>query len=432
MKNKIFKRLYQWFTDIPKNKNRSSVIWNATGGMFNAGQAAILLVFIAHKMDLVTAGIVTIAYAVANLFLSICKYGIRNYQVTDVKEKFSFSDYLYSRYITLTGTFILLTSYLAYEYLFGGYTLEKAAIFLEVAVLKLIDAFEDVFIGRYQQVGRLDTGAKIMALRLMVSTVFICILISVGTGIHISFLGGIILSIVFDIHVIKNTFFITQTTFAKKQRNKILDLLKRCLPLCIGITLSTYIGNVPKYMIDAYMTEEIQAVFGYIMMPVFVITLLNQFIYQPMVRGLGELWKAGDVTNFKKRVLKQCLIVCGLTTVVITGGMSVGLPVLSVLYHVDLSGYLAEFAVLLLGGGLYALAYYLNVPITTIRRQNYIAYGYVAVSTLALLTGGYFVKTWGILGATVLYLVLNIILVISYSIVLGFGTKRGNSYSRRI
>ncbi len=432
MKNKIFKRLYQWFTDIPKNKNRSSVIWNATGGMFNAGQAAILLVFIAHKMDLVTAGIVTIAYAVANLFLSICKYGIRNYQVTDVKEKFSFSDYLYSRYITLTGTFILLTSYLAYEYLFGGYTLEKAAIFLEVAVLKLIDAFEDVFIGRYQQVGRLDTGAKIMALRLMVSTVFICILISVGTGIHISFLGGITLSIVFDIHVIKNTFFITQTTFAKKQRNKILDLLKRCLPLCIGITLSTYIGNVPKYMIDAYMTEEIQAVFGYIMMPVFVITLLNQFIYQPMVRGLGELWKAGDVTNFKKRVLKQCLIVCGLTTVVITGGMSVGLPVLSVLYHVDLSGYLAEFAVLLLGGGLYALAYYLNVPITTIRRQNYIAYGYVAVSTLALLTGGYFVKTWGILGATVLYLVLNIILVISYSIVLGFGTKRGNSYSRRI
>lgn len=431
MKNINFRGMYQWFTDIPKNKNRSSVIWNTAGGMFNAGQAAILLVFIAHKMDLVTAGIVTIAYAVANLFLSICKYGIRNYQVTDVKEKFSFSDYLYSRYITLTGTFILLTSYLAYEYLFGGYTLEKAAIFLEVAVLKLIDAFEDVFIGRYQQVGRLDTGAKIMALRLMVSTVFICILISVGTGIHISFLGGIILSIVFDIHVIKNTFFITQTTFAKKQISKIMDLLKHGLPLCIGITLSIYIGNVPKYMIDAYMTEEIQAIFGYIMMPVFVITLLNQFIYQPMVKGLGELWEAGDVTNFKKSIFKQCLIVCGLTTVVIAGGMLAGLPVLSVLYHVDLSGYLVEFAVLLLGGGLYALAYYLNVPITTIRRQNYIAYGYAGVSILALFSGGYFVTTWGILGAAVLYLILNIILVIVYSIVLGFGTKRGNPYSRR-
>lgn len=259
MKNKIFKRLYQWLTDIPKNKNRSSVIWNAAGGMFNAGQAAILLAFIAHKMDLVTAGIVTIAYAVANLFLSVCKYGIRNYQVTDVRERFSFSDYLYSRYITLAGTFILLTFYLAYKYLFGGYSLEKAAIFFEVATLKLIDAFEDVYIGRYQQVGRFDTGAKIMALRLIVSTALICILISAGTGIHISFLGGIILSLFFDIQVIKKTFFVTQTTFTKKQRNKILDLLKRCLPLCIGITLSTYIGNVPKYMIDAYMTEEIQA-----------------------------------------------------------------------------------------------------------------------------------------------------------------------------
>lgn len=424
MKNKTLNKLFEWFTDIPKNKNRSSIIWNSASGMFNAGQAAILLVFISHKMDLVTAGIVTIAYAVANLFLSICKYGVRNYQVTDVKETFSFHDYLHSRYITLTGTCILLAFYLVYEYLFGGYSLGKTTIFFEVTVLKLIDAFEDVYIGRYQQAGRLDAGAKIMALRLMASTALMCLLISTGAGIYLSLLAGIVFSILFDIYVIKDTFFITQTTPAKRQAGKTPDLLKRCLPLCIGMTLSIYIGNVPKYMIDSYMNEEVQAVFGYIMMPVFVITLLNQFIYQPMIKGLGELWEAGNIKNFKKSVLRQCLIVCGMTAVVIAGGMIVGLPILSVLYHVDLSGYRTEFAILLLGGGLYALAYYLNVPITTIRRQDYIAYGYAFVSILALFSGRYFVTSWGMLGAAILYLGVNILLVILYSAVLAAGIKR--------
>lgn len=424
MKSTIFGDWFHWVTDIPKNQNRSSVIWNAVGGMFNAGQAAILLVFISHKMDLVTAGIVTIAYAVANLFLSICKYGVRNYQVTDIKERFTFGDYFYSRCITLAGTFVLLAFYLAYECWFGGYSFEKVTIVFEVTVLKLVDAFEDVYIGRYQQVGRLDAGAKIMALRLMISTALICALILVGAGIYLSLFGGILLSVVFDIYVIRNTFSITQTMLTGKCTRNIVDLLKYCLPLCIGITLSIYIGNVPKYMIDGYMTEEVQAVFGYIMMPVFVITLLNQFIYQPMVKGLGDLWDNRDFHGFKRSIIKQCLIVIGLTFIVIIGGLLLGLPVLSMIYNVNLSAYKSEFFVLLLGGSFYALAYYLNVPITTIRRQNYIAYGYGIATVLSVIFGRQFVLSKGMMGAAMLYLGVNMFLVIAYILVLVTGISK--------
>lgn len=417
-------RVLSWFTGIPQNQNRSGVIWNAIGGMFNAGQAAILLIFISHKMNLETAGIVTIAYAVANLFLSVCKYGVRNYQVTDVMEQFSFGNYLYCRFVTLTGAFILLILYLIYEYRFGGYSFEKAAIFFEVTVLKLIDAFEDVYIGRYQQVGRLDTGAKIMAIRLIISTGLICILILTGTGIHLSFFGGILLSVLFDVYVIKHTFLVTQTSLPRKQCGNAIDLLQCCLPLCIGITLSIYIGNVPKYMIDAYMDEHIQAIFGYIMMPVFVITLLNQFIYQPMVKTLGDLWKDGKTQDFRKNVIRQCMIVTGLTVIVIIAGLLLGLPVLSILYNVDLSMYRAEFAILLLGGGFYALAYYLNVPITTIRMQNYIAYGYALATVLSVIFGRQVVLSMGMMGAAILYLGINAFLIIAYILVLAIGISK--------
>lgn len=416
--------LINWLIGKSENKERSGVVWNAIGGMFNAGQAAIILVFVSYKLGLIVAGMVTISYAVATLFLSLGRYGIRNYQVTDVKKRFTFGDYFYGRCVTVLSTFILSIAYLLYCLWFSGYSLGKGLLLLEITVLKLVDAFEDVYVGRYQQIGRLDIGAKIMGIRLIISTVFICILILLGANIYIAFLGGIAISVILDIYFLKSTFKVTGEESLQLQTRQVKELLKICLPLCIGTTLSIYIGNVPKYMIDAYMGEEVQAVFGYIMMPVFVITLLNQFIYQPMVKKLGDLWAERDYKGFKKGVLKQCLVVGGLSVIVMIAGMLFGLPVLSLFYNTELSIYRMEFAVLLLGGGAYALAYYLNVPITTIRKQNYIAYGYIIAAVLSLFFGRYFVLEWGMMGAAVLYLCINMLLAIVYSIVLIVGYRQ--------
>lgn len=423
--------IIQWLMGSAQNSKRSSIVWNAIGGMFNAGQAAIILIFISYKLGLKTAGMVTISYAIANLFLTISNYGIRNFQVTDTKNKFTFSDYFYCRCSTTIIAFVLMIGYISYSYLLGLYSFEKGIILFEITLLKLNDAFEDVYIGRYQQMGRLDVGAKIMAVRLILSTALISILILANAGIHISLLSGCILSIMSDIFFIKNTFQIAEASISTLNTKKILHLLKVCLPLCIGITLAIFIGNIPKYMIDAYMNEEIQAIFGYIMMPVFVITLLNQFIYQPMIKNLGDLWERKNIRAFKQCIMKQCLIICGSTAIIIAGGLLLGIPVLSLLYNIDLSDYRTEFATLLLGGGFYALAYYLNVPITTIRKQNYIAVGYVVAAVLSFIFGKYCVLSKGMMGAAILYLGINILLVIVYSAVLlkecRFCIKRQNT-----
>lgn len=416
--------LINWILGNEQNSKRSAALWNTIGGGLNAGQAAIILIFISHKLGIVTAGIVTIAYAIANLFLAVCKYGIRNYQVTDVKESFIFTDYFYGRIVTTIITTIILLFYLVYCYYFGGYSLSKVIIIFEVTVLKLIDAFEDVYLGRYQQVGRLDVAAKIMAVRLMISTAFICILVLVGSGLYIALLAGIVVSVILDVYFIRNTFIIANTHIAAVKWNKVGTLLKIGVSLCIGITLSIYIGNVPKYMIDTYMNEEVQAVFGYIMMPVFVITLLNQFIYQPMIKDLGDLWEQKNYNKFKKNVIRQALIVIALTIVILIAGILIGLPILSVMYNADLSAYKMEFALLLLGGGFYALAYYLNVPITTIRKQNYIAVGYAIAAVLSFVFGKYLVISLGMMGAAILYLSVNGLLVLIYTVVLVVGVRK--------
>ena len=413
-----------------KSINKSALIWNSVGGALNAGQVAIMLIFISYKMGNTIAGMITISYAVANLFMSAGKYGIRTFQVTDVEDDYSFGDYFWNRFITVFVTLLIAALYVVYCSLYKDYSVDKVLILCEVTVLKLIDAFVDVFFGRLQQQGRLDIGAKVMSFQCFLYTAGICLLVLLGFNIHICLLGGITVSVLSCIIFITSVRSFLNITDLKPVRAKVTALLKECFSLCIGITLSIYVGNIPKYLIDAYMNEEVQAIFGYIMMPVFVVTLLNQFIYQPTIKDLGDLWNRHEVKKFKAKVFRQCLIVGVLAVIITVGGLIVGLPILSIMYHTDLSVYRLEFAILLIGGSLYALAFYLNVPITTIRKQKYIAFGYVFASVISLVCGKWFVTKHGMLGASLLYLGINLILVILYVISLLYGIKKSEKYSQ--
>lgn len=63
-----------------KNINKSSFIWNMAGSMLMAFQSVIMLMIITRTLNLYEAGVFTLAYASANLFLNIGKYGMRNFK----------------------------------------------------------------------------------------------------------------------------------------------------------------------------------------------------------------------------------------------------------------------------------------------------------------------------------------------------------------
>ena len=73
-----------------KNIERDSFLWNMIGSMLMAFQSVIMLMIFTRVLGLADAGIFTIAFANANLFLNIGKYGMRYFQVSDLERQFSF------------------------------------------------------------------------------------------------------------------------------------------------------------------------------------------------------------------------------------------------------------------------------------------------------------------------------------------------------
>jgi len=89
-----------------------------------------------------------------------------------------------------------------------------------------------------------------------------------------------------------------------------------------------------------------------------------------------------------------------------------GIPVLSLLYNADLAPYKLEFILLLLGGGIYALVTFIMVPITAMRFQKCIPFGFIGAAVLSVALGTWIVPAHGIIGAAWLYVILNLILAV--------------------
>lgn len=413
------------------NVEKSSFIWNMTGSMLVAFQSVILLMIITRTVGLIEAGIFTIAYANANLFLNIGKYGMRNFQVSDVTRQFSFSEYHMSRRITTLAMLIVSMIYVLWSAFANEYSLEKTAIIIWMCIFKLPDAIEDVYYGDYQKKGRLDVGGKALALRLF----FTLILFSICLVVFKNLLWSLRIATVATFLIMIYFIGVTKREFYEepyKDNRNVVTLLKQCFPLAMGAFLSFYIGNAPKYAIDSMLSDEIQACYGFIAMPVFVIGLLNGFIFNPILYKISALWNQNKIKEFLSRVVVQVVIIVLITFICIIGAYIIGIPVLSLLYNTDLSSYKTELMLLLLGGGFLGLTGLLSTVITIIRCQTGLLYGYGLVALLAFVFSNPIVSKFQMRGAALLYVFLMLLLSICFSAVFIYGVLKNIHRSKTV
>lgn len=406
-----------------KDTQKTAYIWNTWAAMLNSFQSVLILMVISRIDPVTDAGVFTIAFAIGNLMLTIGQYGIRQFQVSDVQEKYSFREYVGVRVITSCLMVIVSFFYVGIHYYTGAYDFEKSIAVFLICLSKTIDSVEDVFQGRLQQRERLDIGAKAMTVRLLgyIITFISSYLLTENliTASLLALLVSLLLCLVLNGTAIRN---FESTVVAWEGRN-VKYMFIECFPLFLAAYLVIYIGNAPKYAIDAVLSSQEQACFNYIFMPVFVIGLLSRFIYQPMIGKMALLWHKGELGKFLSMVAKQSAIMIGLTVFVLIGGFLLGIPALSIVYGVNLTGYKAELMVLLLGGGFLAYTSFYQMVLTVIRRQNWLIAGYLLGYVLFLLLGRWTVEQGGILGVSVFYTIVVAVIAVYFAMVILWGYK---------
>lgn len=399
--------------------NKRNYIWNAIAGILNASEAVVMSMIVTRTTGIEEAGILTIAFAVGNLLITIGRFSIRGYQVTDVSGKYRFRTYFKTRLVTVFFMLVAAVIYLLYASKCLLYPEKKILVIGLIIAIYAIEALEDVFWGFFQGQGHLYIGAQMFALR------WIGILITFFLGmaflrniVTVLLICLIVSALIFMMMLLirlwdKKSYLSGILEPKKEDRAAVRGLLVQAFPLFGASFLSFYINNVPKYAIDAKLSDGVQACYGFVAMPVFVIGLLNNFVYQPTLVPLAEDYRKNDKSDFLKRVRKQFVIIAAISAVCFAGAALIGIPVLSWLYHTDLRDYWRELVILQIAGGFLAVSGYLIALLTVMRRQHQMLAGYLAVGALAFFLMNPVVERYGTLGAATGYLVLLVILCIS-------------------
>ena len=406
------------------NVVRDSYIWNTMSATIFALQSAVVLMVITHTSGLEDAGIFSIAYAIGSLMFYIGEYGVRKYQVSDINEELTFTDYHSHR---VTACFIMLIvslGYVANGYFRLGYSPYKAYIVLMICLVKVVEAYSEVYFGRFQQVGRLDVSAKTNFYRIMLGVVGCCAVQVVTHDMALAMTVWFVLSIIalFTSNLLVYKEF--GTIEFKFRWGRILKIFIDCLPLFLGYFLLLYVSNAPKYAIDACMSDIDQACYNFIFMPVFAIGMFANFIFNPILVKLAHRWDEGKLKPFNRIVIRQVFVIFGITLLAIAVALTIGCPVLGFLFNADLHAYKFDLAILMVGGGMLALVNFFSVVITVMRFQQHLISGYVVVAILAWLMADKAVTQYGIRGATVMYSLVMAVLSLIFAAVLIYFIKK--------
>ncbi|HFI0346023.1 TPA: lipopolysaccharide biosynthesis protein [Streptococcus suis] len=390
--------------------------WNMLGTISSTAVSIILLLIVSRLASPSIADSFSIAFTLGQQFLVIGLFGVRNFQATDVNESYSFSAYLLSRIITIL--FMIISSILYLN--LAGFTDEKYWTIIFMVLYRSCDALSDVYQGEFQQKQRSDIAGKVLFYRsLLTIIVFILFLLATDNLLFATvslFLVNLMLSYFLDIRYYRLNFSKKSFEYSSSWQDG-WNILKLCLTLFISSFIINYIFNLPKIIIDNYISighlgEGLQRDFNILFMPTFVLNLLLMLL-RPMLTEISIFLHKGQMSAYKRQVTKIFGALVCLHLLVLVGGYFLGIPVLSFIFGVNLSPYLLSFMILLVGAGLNVYSVMIDNVLTIHRKQYYLLFSTILAFIFSSAITKVLISKFAILGASISFTLTMLVYFLS-------------------
>lgn len=363
---------------------RSGFFWNMMGSGMNAASTLLLTVFVTQLNGTEDAGILAFAISVSFVFATVAGFEVRPYQSTDIKGRFSFPTYLTFRVITCGMALIFALLYIGLYGASQDYSPYKSVVLLLLCLYRMFGMFSDVFQGLFQQRERMDWAGKSLFIYVFTSvTLFLLILILTRNMLWSAVAMAIAVVLCILLYDLPRACRLANVRLEANWK-ELKALFLASLPLFLVFFMNMYTTNAARFEIDRFM-PELQAYWTPIFMPAFVINLFSLFLFRPLLTTLTDLWNNGRLHTFAVTTGKLLLAIVGFTAAALGLGWFFGIPVLQLLYGLELTQFRTALLVTLVGGGFNAASVLLYYIVTIMRKQRWLL-GCETVTFLASLT----------------------------------------------
>lgn len=238
-------------------------IWNTVGFMIWGMIFPLLTIVVTQLVGVEQAGMFSLAYVMAFLLYFVGIYGVRTYQVSDLKGSHSFKDYQVQRVLTVI---IMLVAGHIYC-MIRGYTGVMLTMCMGMTFYRAIDALGEVYEGRLQQVDKLYLAGISLSLRSLVAFVVFCIALVITRDLGIASIAMAVGALITFVLVTFPLALLETPPSGPLSLPSIQSIFKLCFPLFIALFMFNLVDNIPKFVMEGTLTYDKQLYFNAMYFP---------------------------------------------------------------------------------------------------------------------------------------------------------------------
>ena len=390
--------------------DRKNFIWNIIGLTLYSFVSLLSLIIVKYINGIDEAGIFTYAFSITTLFFYISLYYNRAFQIANYNNKNNFNHYFTTRIFTsiLSLIFVVIFS------IVSGFSFYKITIIFFLMLFRIIDAISDCFYGYLQEHDKLYQVGISYFLKSLFGIILFLLVDYLMKNVSISLITLIITNILFFV-------LYDLRCYKKITKNKIKfdfsnskAILKESTPIFIFSFLAMYLANCQKYVITYFSKNELQTIFGILIMPATMLSLIGNYLIHPFINILNKYRISKKYNEFNELTLKILLALFVFGILAFIGTYLVGIKILNVIYQINLDKYKSNLLMIIIAAILYSATMIISGVLTLINVNKSQTYIYFVCSIISTISCYFFIKKDIINGSTISYLLTSVVILLMF------------------
>ena len=382
---------------VKKNRIFQNSQYNIWGTFFYFFCQWVTTIFVVRFADFSSAGIYSLAISFSNLFGFVARYGVRNYQISDIQHNHTDATYFATRGVTSAlalGIFLIVL-------LFVGFSSEVLLSSNVLFLYKILESTADVFFGVYQKLNRYDAIAITQTIKGLVPLVVFAGTLWAKLGITVACfamaIAYLLTLLLYDLPVILRSKGFTCGVSIMGIRM----ILRACFPLMAFSLVNPYITFITRYSIERLFSEDVLGYYSSISLVVVVMSTLAGSIFAVIVPQASALHQKGDVAVLKWLILRIILGIMGVTILLLLAGALVGEWGLVLIFGQGIKPYSYLLLPMIGVSAMLTLVAFFSSTLTAFQKRIPVLLANLVGAALCTIIAWPLAKTWGMLGACI-------------------------------
>jgi O-antigen/teichoic acid export membrane protein len=382
---------------------RTNFGWTLAGNLFYGACQWGMLSVLAKSGSPATVGQFTLGLAVAAPVFTFTNLQLRSVQATDARSEGTFADYFTLRLLATGIGLVVICSLL----LLVASAKEVGAVVLLVAIAKCIECMSDVTAGLLQKQEQLDRVGISLVLRGSASALVFAAIFAYLHSLLLAVAGmaGVWLAVFFlyDLPSARALLPGKDALFRFHPRT-LGKLLMLSLPLGWVATLSSLNTNIPRYLLQHYLSSADLGIYAALAYLTAVINLVVLALGQSAITRLSRMFAAGEFRQFRWLLLKLSMFGVLITVAGVPLAFLFGQRLLTLLYGPAYGDHVGLLALFMGAAGLSTIGSFIFCGASAARSFRVQVPVYLAATLAGVGCGIVLVPKHGLMGAGIAFL----------------------------